>query len=379
MSSRNLIGNVENIQKYKDPTNSKKHIWDITITDEETGNLEKIRLQGCDPPTPDQGDISRGDKIEAFVSGQEGGFHSAVKINDWRINKTIQFKPCKEAGGGGGLPIKPIAIGAVAVLIIAGLAFSGIFEAENKPPVVKIEAPIINKDGYFAIPKGYSYEYKSGSSDPDGKITKINWQFSDGYSSTSGTVRHALNNLGLGSVKLTVWDDDNAKTEKVVPISVYEPIFRVPNDKFVNDFALAINNDPLVMSKLKSDSMVLSNENSPIYKEFYTSNEIIALTEKYDLRIPIYDDIIVREATTREFTSIEPLWNTQRSYEGDCSSRPPKSVCLTYDDGYIWLVYDAISEWEQITEDGNDVQIAVGFKMNYYHMLDTSLVKTLPK
>jgi len=113
LSSRNLIGNVENIQKYKDPTNSKKHIWDITITDEETGNLEKIRLQGCDPPTPDQGDISRGDKIEAFVSGQEGGFHSAVKINDWRINKTIQFKPCKEAEGRRWLPTVLMVIGAV--------------------------------------------------------------------------------------------------------------------------------------------------------------------------------------------------------------------------------------------------------------------------
>ena len=113
MSSRNLIGKVENIQKYKDPTNRDRHIWDITITDEETGNLEKIRLQGCDPPTPDQGDISRGDKVEAFVSGQDGGFYLAVKLNNWGINKTIQFKPCKEVGGRRWLPTVLMVIGAV--------------------------------------------------------------------------------------------------------------------------------------------------------------------------------------------------------------------------------------------------------------------------
>ena len=112
MSSQNLLGKVENIQKYKDPSNSKNHIWEITIIDDETGNLEKIRLQGCDPPTPDQGDVSIGHKIEAFSSQQEGGFSIADKVNNWSLNKTIQFKPCKETGDRRWLPIIMV-IGAI--------------------------------------------------------------------------------------------------------------------------------------------------------------------------------------------------------------------------------------------------------------------------
>ena len=285
MSGRNLLGKVENIQKYKDPSNSKKHIWEITITDEETGNLEKIRLQGCDPPTPDQGDISIGHKIEAFSSQQEGGFSIADKVNNWSLNKTIQFKPCKE-NGGGGIPIKPIAIGAVVVMIVAGIALSGVFEPENKAPIPKITKPIINDHGFYAIPQGYSYTYQSGSIDNDGKITKTEWTFPDGIIKSGSSVKYAINTLGTNSVKLAIWDDDNRKVVHTLPINVYKPYVVVPNDKFVDAFALAINNDPSVMTALSADYFALADENSPVFEKFYTSNEVKTISEKYSVSIP---------------------------------------------------------------------------------------------
>lgn len=73
-------------------------------------------------------------------------------------------------------------------------------------------------------------------------------------------------------------------------------------------------------------------------------------------------------------------FNEQTSYTGDCSNRPPGSICIGYSDGYKWLVYDSIQGWRT---DGywqaNAVIVAIGFEGDYHHILNTNLVKFVEK
>jgi len=64
-------------------------------------------------------------------------------------------------------------------------------------------------------------------------------------------------------------------------------------------------------------------------------------------------------------------WWEQESYSLDCTSRPVGTVCVRYDDGYIWLVRDSIRSWERI----GAVQIAVGIEARYEHIINTSSVR----
>ena len=64
-------------------------------------------------------------------------------------------------------------------------------------------------------------------------------------------------------------------------------------------------------------------------------------------------------------------WWEQESYPLDCTSRPENTVCVRYDDGYIWLVRDFIRSWERI----GAVQIAVGTEARYEHIIGTSSVR----
>jgi hypothetical protein len=65
----------------------------------------------------------------------------------------------------------------------------------------------------------------------------------------------------------------------------------------------------------------------------------------------------------------------QPSYSGDCGNKPAGSVCLAFSDGYVWLVYDAISGWAQHGYwDGRPIRSAIGFWAEYYHVLGTNLV-----
>jgi hypothetical protein len=62
---------------------------------------------------------------------------------------------------------------------------------------------------------------------------------------------------------------------------------------------------------------------------------------------------------------------SRASYDGDCATRPPGSVCVEYDDEYVWLVYSPITGWG---EDGN-VQIAYTNTIEYRHVIDSSCVQ----
>lgn len=67
-------------------------------------------------------------------------------------------------------------------------------------------------------------------------------------------------------------------------------------------------------------------------------------------------------------------WQTQDPYQGDCNATPPGTVCVTYSDGYIWLIPDTIVGW---ANEGTTIEIAQGSSADYYHTLGTLLVKTV--
>lgn len=69
-----------------------------------------------------------------------------------------------------------------------------------------------------------------------------------------------------------------------------------------------------------------------------------------------------------------PAFVEQESHSGDCGNRPSGTVCIGYDDGYRWLVSDAIRGWRQGSWEGQAVQVAIGFRAEYHHVLGTKLV-----
>jgi hypothetical protein len=78
--------------------------------------------------------------------------------------------------------------------------------------------------------------------------------------------------------------------------------------------------------------------------------------------------------------SIPDGYTSQPSYSGDCTNRPPGSVCVKYSDDYIWLVYDSISGrridgyWG-----GKPIEVAEGYYHGeYFHIVGTDYVKFEP-
>ena len=64
-------------------------------------------------------------------------------------------------------------------------------------------------------------------------------------------------------------------------------------------------------------------------------------------------------------------WWEQASYPLDCTSRPECTVCVLYDDGFIWLVRDSIQSWERI----GAIQTAIGLTGRYEHIIGTNSVR----
>ena len=73
----------------------------------------------------------------------------------------------------------------------------------------------------------------------------------------------------------------------------------------------------------------------------------------------------------------------QPSYGGDCSQRPANSICLRFDDGYVWFLPsfdDNITGWTlDGTWQGKKIQIAVGMHADYQHILGSNLVRIVNK
>ena len=75
-----------------------------------------------------------------------------------------------------------------------------------------------------------------------------------------------------------------------------------------------------------------------------------------------------------------PQFEAQPPYGGDCRERPPGSVCLSFSDGYIWLINDSVRGWKEAGSwEGRRVEAAQGGKADYYHVLGTDLIKLVPK
>lgn len=68
-------------------------------------------------------------------------------------------------------------------------------------------------------------------------------------------------------------------------------------------------------------------------------------------------------------------WREQASYARSCSGRPAGTVCVTYDDKYVWLVRDAIIRWEKRNEGVGTIQTAIGSSSRYEHVLGTNSVR----
>lgn len=66
-------------------------------------------------------------------------------------------------------------------------------------------------------------------------------------------------------------------------------------------------------------------------------------------------------------------WWEQESYSLDCASRPACTVCVNYDDGFIWLVRDSIRSWES----AGAVQTAIGLVARYQHVSGTNFVRII--
>ena len=94
----------------------------------------------------------------------------------------------------------------------------------NKPPVASIYADKTR------INEGETIKFESGGSDdPDGRIINYEWDFDDGSTSINANPSHEFQNSGSYTVKLTVFDDDEAKGTNIITISVIEkPINQPP-------------------------------------------------------------------------------------------------------------------------------------------------------
>jgi hypothetical protein len=70
----------------------------------------------------------------------------------------------------------------------------------------------------------------------------------------------------------------------------------------------------------------------------------------------------------------------QASYGGDCRERKPGTVCLSFPDGYVWLVSDSVQKWEDRgTVAGKPLRVAVGAKAEYQHLVGTKYVREVAR
>jgi hypothetical protein len=68
------------------------------------------------------------------------------------------------------------------------------------------------------------------------------------------------------------------------------------------------------------------------------------------------------------------------SYAGNCGQRPAGTVCVSFTDGYLWLVSDSIVKQEDRgSVNGKTLRVAIGTKAEYQHLLTTNYVRQVDK
>ncbi len=96
--------------------------------------------------------------------------------------------------------------------------FNGTILPPPKPPVASASAsPTTAK-----APAEIAFD-GSGSSDPDGKITKYQWDFADGVTGEGAKVSHIFAKAGVYGVKLTVTDDSGLVASQTTSITISAP------------------------------------------------------------------------------------------------------------------------------------------------------------
>ena len=70
------------------------------------------------------------------------------------------------------------------------------------------------------------------------------------------------------------------------------------------------------------------------------------------------------------------------SYTGNCDSLVRGSICLTYSDGYKWVVYDYRIDCDPLLvgySNCKPIELIRCYYADYYHILGTSLIMSIPR
>ena len=110
------------------------------------------------------------------------------------------------------------------------------------------------------------------------------------------------------------------------------------------------------------------------YDKSYCYFELARTSSDLSLCSEITDPDL-RDLCIDELFEAPPSYYEQASYAEDCEKRPQHSVCLSFGDGYTWLVFDSITNTEMREAAGYTVEIDRGEKYDYYHILHTDFVK----
>lgn len=106
-------------------------------------------------------------------------------------------------------------------------------QATNKPPIASFTYTVSGETVTFDA---------SGSSDPDGTITRYKWDFGDGSAEEGGTVTHQFVSSGSFPITLTLLDNANAAAVKQEIITTgggtvfYWSVDSLPTTTMISDF-----------------------------------------------------------------------------------------------------------------------------------------------
>jgi hypothetical protein len=88
-------------------------------------------------------------------------------------------------------------------------------------------------------------------------------------------------------------------------------------------------------------------------------------------RTAVAEDAIPVQETPSE------VWTTQPTYTGDPLKRPPGAICVTFDDGYRWLIAGSVLRREKSVEGGRKIEAAITGTRRYEHALGTHEVRII--
>jgi hypothetical protein len=89
---------------------------------------------------------------------------------------------------------------------------------------------------------------------------------------------------------------------------------------------------------------------------------------------------VTTASTTTSNNAVPAGFRNQASYTGNCASQRPGTICMTFPDGYVWLVNDSVVKWEDRgSVAGKPLRVALGGKAEYQHLLGTTYIREVKK